>query len=76
MLPGNRPEDVEWDELHDQIDKDCGTFSINPSDASTAWSIGLAALPYIRKCMDLAYEEGQRSVEPPTPPIAGRGSEG
>ena len=42
-IPGNRPEDIAWEELHDRIDKDADDNGMDLDDIQVAWMIGLAA---------------------------------
>jgi len=44
MIPGNRPEDEEWERLYDYIDEVCAAHNINPKEAKMCFDIGLNAL--------------------------------
>jgi hypothetical protein len=43
MLPGNRPEDMAWDKLHESIDNDAAKENMTDMDVFVAWKLGLAA---------------------------------
>lgn len=43
MLPGNRPEDMAWDKLHESIDNDAAKANMSDMDVFVAWKLGLAA---------------------------------
>jgi len=41
MLPGNRPEDEAWDNLHIEIDNDADSKGFGPWDALEIWHMGI-----------------------------------
>jgi len=41
MLPGNRPEDEAWDNLHIEIDNDADMKGLSPWDALEIWHMGI-----------------------------------
>lgn len=43
MIPGNRPEDIAWENLHEGIDQDASMEGMSDIDTMVAWKIGLAA---------------------------------
>lgn len=42
MLPGNRPEDMAWDKLHEGIDNDAAKENMSDMDVYVAWKMGVA----------------------------------
>lgn len=46
MLPGNRPEDSAWEDVHFLIDDAAAENYMSDQDVFVAWTIGLAA--YLR----------------------------
>jgi hypothetical protein len=49
MLPGNRPEDLDWDAFHEQVDTDCDYFRFSPLQAMEAWKTAV-------KLMKIGFE--------------------
>lgn len=49
MIPGNTPEDVAWEQLHEMIDDDCANGELSDMDAHVAWKLGFAAYERLRK---------------------------
>lgn len=43
MIPGNRPEDREWEAIHESIDMDSDQRQLTPREALTVWRVGLQA---------------------------------
>jgi hypothetical protein len=43
MLPGNRPEDMAWEKLHETVDNDAAKENMCDMDVFVAWRLGLAA---------------------------------
>lgn len=43
MIPGNRPEDMEWEQVHENIDWCAEYYSLSATDAHMIWNMGLAA---------------------------------
>jgi len=40
MIPGNRPEDAEWERFHDAIDDDIFMGEMTVEEARQAWFVG------------------------------------
>lgn len=47
-IPGNRPEDFEWEFFHEQIDNDCYDIGLTVEEARLAWSRGVDTITAIR----------------------------
>lgn len=43
MIPGNRPEDMEWESFHNWIDDQCEAHALSSEDARVIWLVGFAA---------------------------------
>ncbi len=43
MLPGNRPEDVAWEQVFTTIEENAMKDNMSDMDVYTAWKLGLAA---------------------------------
>lgn len=48
MLPGNRPEDREWEDFHGEIDIKCFDLKLSVEDAKWVWIQGLRILRILR----------------------------
>ena len=48
-IPGNRPEDAEWERVHEGIDADAVAERMSDMDVSCAWRLGFAAYKQLRK---------------------------
>ena len=42
-LPGNRPEDEEWDKFYEKVDNDTIEMKLYVDQATTIWEMGKAA---------------------------------
>jgi len=40
MIPGNRPEDIEWEMFYEWLDSDCYNEGFTPKDARSVWELG------------------------------------
>lgn len=58
MIPGNRPEDEEWEAALDLIEDDARASGLTGPEAVTAMRIGLAAWNEVRK-----HDDARRQVE-------------
>jgi hypothetical protein len=52
-IPGNSPEDCEWDFFHEKVDGDTAEFGLEPAEAHICWLRGLLCVPRI-------VEDGQK----------------
>ena len=41
MIPGNRPEDVEWEDFFLLIERNCAEMGFSPEEASKVWATGM-----------------------------------
>lgn len=57
-IPGNRPEDLEWEKFHEEIDDDTSRLGLRPSDARLLWKCALATLPMLEEEMSARYQMG------------------
>lgn len=48
-IPGNRPEDIAWEHLHEKIDSDSSDHGLTDMDARMAWEMGLYAFVRARR---------------------------
>src|SRR3990167_5761088 len=46
MLPGNRPEDIAWDNFYEMLSDEAGDHLMSSEDCFVAWKLGLAS--YLR----------------------------
>lgn len=49
MIPGNRPEDEAWEQLHEGIGEDATEHNMTSMDVMLAWKIGLKAYQEARE---------------------------
>ena len=42
-LPGNRPQDIEWDNFYQKFDADCDEMNLYVDKVETIWEMGKAA---------------------------------
>ena len=52
MIPGNTPEDQEWERFYEKADKDCEEMGLYPDQANAIWEIGKAAWKAYRNNYD------------------------
>jgi len=49
MIPGNRPEDIEWDQLWEKINDEAVDRNLTVEQVRMIWAIGLSMMPEIEK---------------------------
>jgi hypothetical protein len=58
MIPGNRPEDLAFERLHEKIDEDCLEHGWDGTDAMIIWHLGLMTYPEVERLVELAHLVG------------------
>ena len=58
MLPGNRPEDLQWDEVLEWAANELSESGLDPDEVQRAVVIGIAAVQAERKFVDLLVVGG------------------
>lgn len=74
MIPGNRPEDIAWEKLHNDIDKDAEKARMSDVDASVAWQLGLDLWKRLKKMNVRFVHEAPEPEDKPTPQCRSCGS--
>lgn len=49
MIPGNRPEDLEWEGFHEWLDDETFVNKLTPVQARLVWMAGMAAYNLLAK---------------------------
>ena len=62
-IPGNTPEDMEWEEFNEQIDRDSTKHGLSIEDCRLVWQCGLATWPIIQKALTEEHKRGKRFGE-------------
>lgn len=60
-IPGNRPEDEEWDEFFETVTCDTGEMELTPRQAAIVWHIGLQA--WLGVANSLGEDDGRKEKE-------------
>lgn len=58
MIPGNRPEDAEWDRFYAMVGEDCEQAGLDAAQATYLWVTARRGSSGQRKVVQLVVEQG------------------
>lgn len=62
-LPGNRPEDVGWEQFHQRVDDDTVERGMSPEEATIVWQAALRVYDYYRAALDGETQEEEGAAQ-------------